>query len=210
MKKTKILALFALLSVLLCSASCRLGIKTLSYDKQAYIYTEKSSGVSYLTAPLCYEAVSIAGEYAVWDSGRADVVFYGIGDKEPLEWLTVEDKTVFYADSLTLPSLDDMQVSEAIVCAEGEYTVAIAKITEGAELENLKSLWLRGDACDCPLKQTENKYRLKFASEKYDWLYYSLSYIEDGEGGYYLYDRYADRCVSIGEAVNKYINGSAE
>lgn len=198
-----------LLAVSLLLVSCGMGLNSLKYDKQTNLFTDDSTGVSYTDAPSCYEAAVRGEEYAKWRSAGENVIFYRLGEADPLKWLTEEGKTIFYAEGAELPELDKLGVNEVLICTEELHAISLAKITDSGDIAGLISTWLTAEAVEYPASGIEKDYRIKFASPDYPWLYYNLIYVDCGSNGCYLYSRDSGRCVRTDSTVQNYLDGTA-
>lgn len=202
MKAFKLTAALAALLLLMCSCTNKL-----DYDSASNLFTDSKTGVTYNTAPMCYEACAVGDRYAAWKNDYATVDFYSIEGADPLLWLTEEGRTVFYSDKLTLPELDSMEINEVLVCVEGDKTLyAVADIFDAEHISSLISLWQTGESIDYPATTPSRSYSVKFASEKYSFMYYSLIYVEYSDGAY-LYCRDTGRCVPAGNIIGDYLDG---
>ncbi|MBQ7378475.1 MAG: hypothetical protein IJW70_02200 [Clostridia bacterium] len=215
------LVLACVMSVL-CLCSC--GGAKIAYDQEDGSYTDKR-GNTYLRAPSCYEPVSYDSEkvYGTLTAGIGTFDLYSIAGTEKGEWLTTAEKDVLYKDSVALPTLQDFGTNCIYVCREGESIHAFARIDTAAEINALVKAYLEGESIPYPSRQATQSLRLRFASEKYPFLYYRLTYLEyssdvivydtdeNGQeieinyGKYFIYNRDDGRCVPVGDAVHKYV-----
>lgn len=145
-------------------------------------YTNKKSGVTYLRAPLNYEAVSIVKDKTVARVAQDkldDIILYEIENTAPEALLATEDYELFYAKGTTLPTLWEMQPNKALISQTGTISFATASIEDGADVAALVALYQNGvsfskDEIDVGL--TPKRYDLKFASAAYPAFYYTLTY----------------------------------
>lgn len=205
MKNLKLLTLAMVCLLLLCSCANRL-----DYDKTNNIFTDQKTGVRYTDAPFCYESRETGDKYAVWKNKYDTVDFYTMDGADPQLWLTEEGGTVFYdVDHVTLPELSEMEISEVLVCVEGNTLYAVAEIKSAEHISELISLWDSGESIEYTGMTPSNHYRIKFVSEKYPFLYYSLIYVEYSDGAY-LYCRDTGRCIPAGNIIRGYLDGSLD
>ncbi|MGI6167660.1 MAG: hypothetical protein ACOYIA_05965 [Eubacteriales bacterium] len=208
MKSLRIFTAFCLMLVLaLSSVSCGKGLGVMDYDKATNLFTDRYTGISYTNAPSVYEPMALGKEYARWKNAGGQVVFYEIEGMDPSLWLAEEGKTVFYSTEVTLPTLSQMEPHSILICVEQTLTVAIAEITEPEEISALIDLWENGESVPYPGTTPMATYRIKFQSELYPGLIYSLIYIEYDNGDRLLYSRDDGRCVPAGDIIHSYLMG---
>ncbi|HHT54884.1 MAG TPA: hypothetical protein GX011_08190 [Clostridiales bacterium] len=208
MKILRVMPVLALtLALALLSASCGFGLGIMDYDKATNLFTDRHTGVSYTDAPSTYEPTALGREYARWKSPGGRVVFYEIEGMDPSLWLAEEGKTVFYSTEATLPALPQMEPNRILICVEQTLTIAIAEIIDPGEIRILVDIWETGEAIPYPSTVPKATYRIKFVSQLYPGLLYSLIYIEYDNGDRLLYSRDNGRCVYAGDILHSYIGG---
>lgn len=199
------MALILVLSVLLGSCS---SLHKIEYDRENNVYTDTKTGIVYTDAPGCYEPVQIGDEYARWKVNKdASIVLHVIGDMDPAKWLCEEGKTVFYAEGVTLPTLREMAPETLYICVEATLTMALATLTDAEVIERAITLWESAESIPYSGKEPTQNLRIKFASNAYPGLYYSLIYLEYSDGSRVLYDRSSGRCVEAGDLFEAYVGG---
>ena len=209
-------------TMVLCLCSC--GSANIQYNGEDGSYTDKR-GNTFLRAPSCYEPVSYDPEkaYGTLTAGIGTFDLYSISGTTEGEWLTTADMDVLYKDSVALPALQDFGTNCIYVCREGESIHAFARIETAAEIDALVKAYLEGESIPYPSRLATQSLRLRFASEKYPFLYYRLTYLEYSSdvivyqtdengleteinyGKYFIYNRDDGRCVPVGDAVHKYV-----
>lgn len=210
----KIAGISALLTVtMLACSSCNLFLHTVKYDKENNLYIDKSTGISYTDAPLCYEAGKIGDEYARWHSAKdADIIISEIEGVDPRNYLTADDGIVLYAEGQKMPTLDEMNVTEVLICAEDVYSVSLASMSDKADIAALIKSWENGEEVEYQALTPSKKYTVKFLSEDYPWLYYNLIFFQYSDGSSYLYCRDDGRCVKASaelvEFIGKNVSGT--
>ncbi len=180
-------ALIPLCALLLACASLLGGcsnLETLQFKDDQYV--DKKNDITYLPAPLCYEAVGIKKEgYArIKQNDREDETLYEISGVEPSKMLSNELYEVFYASDVTLPALWDMQSKEIYICATQDITAQLASITDAADIEALIAIYRNGSSFShtrVPKESSEEHLYLKFLSQTHPSLYYCLEYLEFDE-----------------------------
>lgn len=145
------------------------------------VYSHPKTEVSYVRAPLCYEAVAIVENQSVarLKQGGDDVVLYAIPDTDTAKMIASANYEIFYAQGDYLPELWEMDANRVQVTQTGTMTYAIATIENGADVQALVELYQNGvsfsaDEIDVGLKPT--RYDLKFSSPHYPAFYYTLTY----------------------------------
>ena len=124
---------------------------------------------------------------------------------DPAKWLCEEGKTVFYADGVTLPTLTEMAPEQVHLCIEQASTMVLSTITDAEDIHALIDVWLNGEEVVYTGLEPNVNLRVKFESASYPGLYYSLIYLEYGDGTKVLYDRFAARCVDAGDVLLEYV-----
>ncbi|MBQ9080318.1 MAG: hypothetical protein IJY27_04515 [Clostridia bacterium] len=203
-------AAIALMLVMLMLTSCTLGLDKLEYDNDANTYTDTKTGISYTDAPTRYEAVSVGEKYAKWRNSATTVIFHSMEGADPAEWLTESGKVLFYADGVTLPEPDEMDINKILVCVDGEHIMTLASIENAEHIDSIIDTWQNAEAVEYPALTPTINYRIKMVSPTYPWMYYNLIYIEYSDGGCYLYSRDDGRCVEAGDLIRGYLDGTIE
>lgn len=211
----RFLALFLAFCLLfLVSCGAEKNVKAVYNDKSQL---EADNGVTYNYAPGGYQPTNQGDEYGLIESVMEEKL-YRISDLDPEKWLTTEyagfATTVFYAESITLPSLADLEPELCYICEEDEAVISHYTLGSG-ELENIdderelieKIVSLIGDesveAEMWPRVNSDEAFVLKFYSEKWPAIYYCVEYVREGEGGY-VYDYISKKCVNVGNILEGY------
>ncbi len=206
-KFTKILSLS--LATLLLS-SCSGTLMNLKYENGQMI--NKRLNLAYTPAPTNYEPVSVGEEYAYYE--KSDMILYEIAGLDPKEWLTQayagSATTIFYADSVTLPTLTELDPTKIFVTEGDSVTVSIVTVTDKTAIDRVVDLFQNGEYTEWPLVGAYQTYELKFYSEEnYPHIYYNLTYGEFDEG-IFLYDRNTKHSVKIDDALAEFIPSAKE
>ena len=176
--------IFRTLSLLLCCvlllASCS-KLTTLKFEDEQYKDTKNN--VTYLQAPLCYEAVKLVdgGVARVKRSVGEDLVLYAVDGADRKEMLANEQYELFYAEGVTLPKLWEMNVSEVYICQTKLISAQIASVNKAEDVAALIALYQSGAAfpkAKVSMEQSTGHYYLKFVSKDYPAIYYCLEYLE--------------------------------
>ena len=202
MKPTRVISLLLLLCMLLSLVSCgekKPEIKAhLVYDAASDTLRDEERGISYAFASVSYEPAYVGDAYADWQ----DTILYEVEGWSSKKLLTEEYEGVgglIYDEKSPLPTLDEMEADKIYCCLNGKTCIQIVEDKDviGKAVELLTT----GEAVELP---TDGIFSMsmKFASNQYAGIYYSVLYIEMGDTAYaerYLYDRGTKRCVSAGD-----------
>ncbi|MBE6599390.1 MAG: hypothetical protein E7638_08120 [Ruminococcaceae bacterium] len=200
--KAKILLTAAVMLLSLSASACSAPLMKLTYTDDRFI--SKKEGLTYNYTSLSYEPVSVGDAYASCAEPR--LTLYEIPGLDPEKWLTEEYSgaatTVLYSDSITLPTLGELDPGKMFVCLTGDRVFSIATVEDEATIDSIIAAFETGEETDWPLLTPTLTYSLKFLSEKnLPHIYFSLVYGEFPEGSF-LYDRAADRCVEVGSLIS--------
>ncbi len=202
--KLRTAAAFFLAAFLLTACSGD-GLVTLKYENGQFVNI--GQGLCYVPAEINYEPTAMGEAYAYYKNG--DITLYTIGDNDPALWLTENyaggATTVFHADSITLPTLTELQAEKIIVCLSADVNVAIMDITDAETIRAVTELFTSGEECEWPLVDGILRYDLKFASSRWPQIYMALIYGEFPEGKF-LYERASGRCVEVGDLLDPYFH----
>lgn len=198
----KIVAVLTLLSVLLMLTSC--GIVKYEYTDGGLI--KKGSQDVFHALPIGFEPCGIGekcGEFGEFSLYRV----LGLnGEEISDEWITEEYSgsatTVFYKGNI--PAFREIEFDVCYICEEDTGIVSVATIQDENEINkvissldnNEKALWPRNDISET--------YTLKFYSQDFPAVFYSLTYCVC-ESGNYIYDRAEQNCVNVGDLLSDYI-----
>ncbi|MBR3963971.1 MAG: hypothetical protein IKJ80_01010 [Clostridia bacterium] len=198
----KISALLLLICIMLTAISC--GPKLVFEDGKIL---DTKTDVYYNFAPNTYEAIAIANAiYAVWEQNDVEVAYHAIEGLPTEEYLVDEYGYVICADGKELPELDGFEPAGALVCTNTDVAVSIGEIKEKATLNALVDLYMNGDSQT--FKNTAvDTLSIKFTSEKYPHLYFSLSVMIEEDRSVYLWNRDSGRYVNVGSLLDQYVEG---
>lgn len=222
--KIRILALLlsalAALSVTSCSQT-----PTLSSDGQGG-YKDSKTEISYRGAPECFEAREYLKDEVV--AVNDGISFYALEGAPSTEWLWSPDfQMLLYSRELTLPTIETFGTTGIYVYVEEDLRLKTAyDETDGEKIEEILSAYADGDEVPYDTgKTTRYVFHLKLYSEEYSFLLYNLLYVQYAEdyivydvdengqvvdetnyGKDFLYDRSTDRCVAMGDELQKYID----
>lgn len=214
-KNRYIIALVSMICVLATLlSSCASGNKfTVNKDGK---YVDKKTDIVYLAADGCYEPIAITDKLY----GRLDKVeLYEIEGADPEKWLCEQSGTVFYAENVGLPTLEEMSVSYALVVLED---VTLANISHRGTIEGLTDAYMNGISLTKPY-WSDDAYEINWRIRFYDetrGICYVLTYIEvkedlivkDSEGNEinygrkFFYNRFdSARLVPAGDILESYV-----
>lgn len=202
--RKSILCMLALLLTVMPLVSCgdetENGLVLLEYVDDKFV--NRSRGLSYIPAPVSYEPVSVGKAYAYYKKG--DITMFEITGEDPAVWLTEEyadsATTVFYSDTITLPTLGGFGADTVYVCVSEERTYAAFTIDDRKTVDALVDLAVNGEKAEAPSGDPIEVYDLKFASPAWPMIYINLEY-EEYENGAFLYDRGTRKYVALGDLL---------
>ena len=191
--KIKLLLLVLLLSLILCS--CGDSLPQWKLEGEAYI--DKKNDTVWYGAPLNFQPVSTGAAAAM----LGDTEICVIPDMDSSRWLAEAFEgigAVYYAEGVTLPTLETFEANGVLICSEVNLTFAMAQSQDKALVDQLVDAIVNGEAVEAA---KGNSYHVKFTSAAYPGLYYDLLYIEGEDGCYYLFDRGIGKAVEIGRML---------
>lgn len=204
MKKRIIILASALLALsLLCSCA-------LSLAEQDGKLIDRKNGITYIGAPICFEPSNIDAEvYA--RCKKLGIELYPITGQPTTEWLSEPYEGiggVWYADTITLPTLTEFDADRLYICVESMITTAIGIVTDKSDIDAVAGSFVNGTPGD--IVNSGKSYKLKFESQKYPGIFYNLLYVVGSDGRNYIYDRSTKTCVEVGGVLDKYMSGEAQ
>ena len=213
-------ALILALSLLFLASCGAKGEKSIeaSYNENSQLVAD--NGVTYNYAPGGYQPTVQGKEVGVIDSPLEEKL-YAVGENDTKKWLTTEyagfATTVYYADSITLPTLAELSPKLCYICEEEEtvisqYTLGGGDLTEVDEERDIinKIIEMVGDEsveAEMWPRLSGESYVLKFYSEDWPSIYYCLEFVRDGENGY-VYDYISKKCINIGNILEGYFGNA--
>ena len=181
MKKTVVCLLALALAAVLSFSSC--SSVTVMESKDG-MYVNPDTGISYHAAPANYESKAVNKAELVASLGSADMeetYLYAIDGVTTRQFLTTIYNDVFYADGIALPTLKEMGASRVLFTQTKVLTASLVQIEEADVLSKLVAAY-GGVGFDSELMIFEDDcyrkldFRLKFESETYSSIYYTLDY----------------------------------
>ncbi len=196
-------AAFLLVCILL--TACGDGLVRLKYEDGKFINTSKE--LSYIPAPVSYEPTSVGEAYAYYASGN--ITMYEIPGVSPTLWLTEEyadtATTVFYSDTITLPTLADFGAERIYACVSAERTFVEFTIEDADLVAEIVDLAVNGEAAEEPMGDLLLSYDMKFSSPAWPMIYINLEY-EEYEDGAYLYNRNTRKYTALGDLLTEIVH----
>lgn len=208
--KSSVLGRYAALIALLFTAivllfSCS-SVISLSYEDDLLV--DKKNNVSYTFASVSFEPALIGEKYAEYK--KLNVELYTIPGLSPSKWLAEQYEgigSIFYSTDINLPALAEFEANKVMICITADVSLPLAEITDLQDISAIIEQIDNGERAIIP-PTCENSYTLKFVSEKYPFIYYTLRYLDCGDGRYYFHDRGTKKSVHANDIIEKYIQGS--
>lgn len=105
--KKGISIILILLSAVFIFSSCSHSIRVVVRD-DGVAYADKRTGIVYFYAGLDWEPAAIGEKYAVMDMEQVRMDVYHVEGLEPERWLATEDNDLFYAEGVSMPTLEEL------------------------------------------------------------------------------------------------------
>ncbi len=195
--------------VMLSLTACGGGLKKAKFNDGGDLIC---GGVTYKCAPIGYEPTTVGVEYAKI-SDPAEVI-YRIGTSDASQWLTEayngEFTTVFYSESLTLPTLADFGAEKVYICQSDEQVFVLNTVEDAGVIASLSDAMKSGETVLWPRSDETSRFELKFESSAHPEIFINLIYVEGADGTGYLYSRGEKKCVACGDLIYDYINDAKE
>jgi len=202
----RITAISLLITLIISLVSCSSLVKLTPGEDGGYI--DEKNGISYLSAPVCFEPVKLGDEYAYYKSaGGTEVRLRTVGELDPSEWLSESYDgigSLYHASDVVLPSLADFEPFEILICVEDVITMHINTIDNASVVARIVNHIALTEPMDMPADGV-NSYHLKFRSQKYPDLYYDILYIITPDAKGWYYDRSAKLAYPAGDTMAGYI-----
>lgn len=179
MKIKGIISTLLLLSIVLGTltmSSC--GARLVYKDGSFYCSKNK---VTYEEVDYKYAPVSLSKEkFADLVENGNKTELFSLENVDPDKWLATSDGRLFCARDEKVPSLEEMGVESVLICREGtNMTISLAEITNPDSVSVVLENIMNSKELEYPVVgEASEMLTLRMTSEKYPWLYYSLSYIE--------------------------------
>ncbi len=211
MKHIRKITLLCLILSILVLTSCGVTIHEGIGEGDAM---DKSNNVTWYHASTCYEAVTLAEKAGKLIVKDRELVLYALPQMDPGKWLATEDANILYAAGVTLPTLRDMEPTALNFYLDGTAKHKLFELKEEALLNTIIKDYSENQSVLYPASTPYKTYCVRFASETYPDLYYTLTYVEYASdyiigdanyGKYFLYDRFDQKFVPVGDEIHKAI-----
>ncbi len=212
-KKIGICAVAALLCI--CSvllSSCAKGYR-FGADEQGRTVNKKT-GTAYNVAPACYQPIAVTEE--LYGSGDENT-YYALAGVDPAQWLYGELGVLLYADGVTLPTLEQMNIGE-IEMKENDITLS-DRIMDASVIGEIISQYTSGENLTYLGGQAAVNIVLRLLDRERG-ICYEINYLvyepedetENGVGGEqgvtknaFFYCRSEKRFVAVSESLRAYM-----
>ena len=178
---------------------------------------DNQSGVTYVHASACYEPVALGDKHGSLQVGdKITYALHEIKGMDPLKWLATKEGDVLYAKDMALPTLTQMKPVAIRVCMDASTVVEACRLDDVAVVQSVAEQYENGVSVTRPTETAPVRYTVRFCSETYAGLYYTLTYLEYvsaveengvNYGHYFLYDRMQGRFVAVDDTIHRLING---
>ncbi len=173
-------ALAVILAALLCTLSLVSCQHTLEVGEQG-IYDEKNN-VHYMYAAPVYEAVSKDEAFGTLKlNENVSIELFTIPNTDPAQMLANEDLNILHATTVTMPTLTEMEPKTVHICIDGsDKAYELFAIDDAEDVRTLVKICEEGESLfeHYPATTPTKNYRVRFSSEKYPGMYYTLTYVE--------------------------------
>ena len=148
------------------------------------MYVNPDTGISYHPASANYESKTVNKSELVACLANEDMeenYLYAIDGVNTNRYLTTIYNDIFYADGIALPTLREMDAKRVLFTQTKVLTASLVQLEDTAVLSALTNAY-EGMSFDSDLMIYEDgcvrnlEFRLKFESEYYPSLYYTLDY----------------------------------
>lgn len=205
----KVRVRFAAFAAMLCIAcvmlpSCQ-SLISLAYEENLLV--DKRNNVSYTYASVSYEPVAIGEKYAEYK--KANLVLYTIPGLSPTEWLTEKYDgigMVYYSTKMNLPTLEEFEATKVLISVTADVSIPLAEITDAQDITAIVDRLGNGEGAILPPTH-EYSYTLRFVSEKYPSIYYTVRYLDCGDDRLYFFDQGLKKTVHAEDVLKKYLQG---
>lgn len=204
------LALSVLLLALTVTAASGCGTKLQETPEGVKINGEEEK--VFLHASVVYEPVELGQKYgSLQVSESMKLKVWSIEGLSPAEWLATEDGDVLYAEDVHLPTLTEMSPASVQVCAYQASVHVLRRVGDPDVLSSLVTAWETAENAPYLNRTPLRSFKLRFESEAYPSLYYSVLYLEYAEdlvsdgvnyGRYFLYSAFESRFVPVDGALH--------
>ena len=213
----KPVSVLLLISLLLCSL---LAVSCGGDDEfPEYTYADgkitSEDGKSYTPAPMGFQPQNVGGKCAVRDKAfdlyqvlRLDGTAVSTED-----WMTEEYAgnvtSVYYGEGVTLPDFDKINFSHCYVCEEDEIVNFVTDFDDKKLIDTMIDRVANGTESTGRLDESVSSYTLKFSSDEYPGIFFSIDYLIYDDAAY-LYSICSKRYAEATGLLDRYIEQPAE
>ena len=194
----RVLLLSLALMLLLCSCSGGHKFRRLEDGRG---YTDAKTNLTYIMLDAAFEPASAGETVGKYRDSKRDitVIFHEIPKLDPTQFLTDEDRNVYFAGE-SVPNAADWSIAAILVC-EANVGVERARFspdTHSATVDRIRTLWFEGENADfLSIEQADRIYSIKLASADYPNLYYSFDFLYYAGESCYFYNAVGRRAVAV-------------
>jgi hypothetical protein len=110
---------------------------------------------------------------------------------------------VYYNEEIALPTLSEMNVKYAYICAVGDIAYPVGNLSEEESKQMTERLFDNALQCEYPQNIDSESIRyIYFGSEDYPYLFYYIHCFKTADGARYIWDRTSEKCVPLGDAFS--------
>lgn len=180
--------------------------KTVIFKNTNGEYTDPVTDITYVEAtPLVYEPKEVYdGENDVYGKMDSDDVFEvkGVSTSKALCRRIAEGIYVLYVEKNTvIPTLSDFEANKVYVCEDGVTVTALAISSDTETVSSLADEIVSGTPVSKP-QEINNRYTLRFESEKYPYFYICVQFIQSDDGCFYM-DLESNQYYEASDMVSK-------
>lgn len=218
MKRDVFVRRVAVALALLVTLGCVAGCSDHMEETGGVLKTENGK-ISFYHASTVYEAVEVGKKIGTLTEIKITVDVYAIEGQSTDEWRVTEDGYVLYAEGVQLPTLADMAPTSLEVCTQSSGKRIRLITDETVIADAVKAYTEGGSEADYALAPLEplHTYQVRFLSETYDFLRYTVTYIEYSEdvvqdeinyGRYFLRSAFDGTFIPIGDGLHILLFGA--
>ncbi len=201
MKKRIICLVMALICLVLSLTSCS---NKMVMDGGGL--THQKTGIKYYyVTDICYQPKQYASEpYTSWKYNDVKVEYYAINGLKETEWLYCPILgELLCATDEELPGIEGFGASSAFIAVEATNPYSIHELKDREFINKVIARYLDETTPSYSTVMHTSNYSLKFVSEKYPSLYYSMILVADADG-VYIHDRMQGRYIDMGDLFDQY------
>ncbi len=172
-------------------------------------------GKSYIPAPMGFQPCNVGNKCAVRDKYFDLYQLLGLDGKaiSTDDWMTEEyagnATSVYYRDTMTFPAYDEIPYSRCYICEEDEIVNFVVDFDDKELIGTLIDKIANGAESIGRLDDAKSSYTLKFFSEDYPGLFFSVDYLIYDDAAY-LYSITNKKYAEATGILDGYIEQEAE